>query len=284
MLSDTMIIYISTWVFMKKGFTLIELSIVLIIIGLLVAGISGGAALIKQAQSRRVISAIFDSNVAFNSFVGVYDATPGDMVSAADIWPSCGTTAEACNGNGNGNLDFTYTGGTDEALPIIKHLELAGLLNVGVPQLTETYSEPLQYLPRIGSELGFSYTPTTIPDPVGPTFHLFRTDNFYAIMAVIGKPRTGGSFGFNGLYGNAGFTPADAYAIDHKIDDGAYDGTHHIGNNTGKIWTIFGGESMDAGVFDDCIQLGGMSAEDPGSYYIMGTERKTCVLLSMIRR
>ena len=62
----------------RSAFTLIELSIVLIIIGLLVAGITGGASLIKSAQLRSVMSEARGYNVAVNSFVVQYDELPGD--------------------------------------------------------------------------------------------------------------------------------------------------------------------------------------------------------------
>ncbi|MDR0571490.1 MAG: prepilin-type N-terminal cleavage/methylation domain-containing protein, partial [Rickettsiales bacterium] len=48
-----------------KAFSLIELSIVLIIMGLLVAGITGGAALIKSAQLRVLITEFQNYRVAF---------------------------------------------------------------------------------------------------------------------------------------------------------------------------------------------------------------------------
>ena len=52
----------------KKGFSLIELSIVLIIIGLLVAGITGGASLIKSAELRAVMSDIRNYQTAINAY------------------------------------------------------------------------------------------------------------------------------------------------------------------------------------------------------------------------
>ncbi len=62
----------------RSAFTLIELSIVLIIIGLLVAGITGGASLIKAAELRAVMAEARDYKIAANAFFTKYDALPGD--------------------------------------------------------------------------------------------------------------------------------------------------------------------------------------------------------------
>ncbi len=43
---------------LKMGFTLIELSIVIVIIGLIVAGIIGGQSLVRQAKVRPIITNI----------------------------------------------------------------------------------------------------------------------------------------------------------------------------------------------------------------------------------
>ncbi len=62
----------------KSAFSLIELSIVLIIIGLLIAGITGGASLIKSSELRSVMSEAKSYQVAVNSFYTQYDSYPGD--------------------------------------------------------------------------------------------------------------------------------------------------------------------------------------------------------------
>jgi prepilin-type N-terminal cleavage/methylation domain-containing protein len=61
----------------NKGFSLIELSIVLIIMGFLVAGITGGASLIKSAQLRSVITEYQTYRVAYNTYYGQYSKVPG---------------------------------------------------------------------------------------------------------------------------------------------------------------------------------------------------------------
>ncbi|MDR1499211.1 MAG: type II secretion system GspH family protein [Rickettsiales bacterium] len=80
---------------MKKndlGFSLIELSIVLIIMGLLVAGITGGASLIKTAQLRSVITEASTYRTAFNTFYSQFGRVPGSTteepvkVVADDAW------------------------------------------------------------------------------------------------------------------------------------------------------------------------------------------------------
>ena len=65
----------------NKGFSLIELSIVLIIIGLLVAGITGGASLIKSAELRAVMSEIRNYQTAVNAYYTAAGKLPGGLDS-----------------------------------------------------------------------------------------------------------------------------------------------------------------------------------------------------------
>ncbi len=66
----------------KSAFSLIELSIVLIIIGLLIAGITGGASLIKNSELRSAISEARGYQVAVNGFYSLYSQLPGDYNKA----------------------------------------------------------------------------------------------------------------------------------------------------------------------------------------------------------
>jgi prepilin-type N-terminal cleavage/methylation domain-containing protein len=63
----------------RSGFTLIEMSIVLVVIGLLVGGVLVGQDLIRAAYVRAQISQIEKFNTAVNTFYGKYQALPGDM-------------------------------------------------------------------------------------------------------------------------------------------------------------------------------------------------------------
>ena len=63
----------------KSGFTLIELSIVLVIIGLIVGGVLVGQDLIRAATVRAQISQIEKFNTAANTFFGKYGYLPGDI-------------------------------------------------------------------------------------------------------------------------------------------------------------------------------------------------------------
>ena len=94
-----------------EGFTLIELSIVLVIIGLIVGGVLTGQSLISAAEVRAQISQIEKYNSAVNTFRSKFNALPGDMrpelVSQFGFMPGDVT----CNGlsagtrDGNGLID-----------------------------------------------------------------------------------------------------------------------------------------------------------------------------------
>jgi len=93
----------------RNGFTLIELSIVLVIIGLIVGGILVGQDLIKAAEVRAQISQIEKYNSAVNTFRAKFQAIPGDMaISTANQFGF--TIGGGCNGSlserdGNGLID-----------------------------------------------------------------------------------------------------------------------------------------------------------------------------------
>lgn len=110
----------------QSGFTLIEIAIVLVIIGLLLGGILKGQELITQGRIRNVSNDFQSVTAALNLYQDRYRALPGDDPGAEDRWGSNVTT----NGNGNGIIDGAYDSTDDghESRLFWQHLRLAGLV------------------------------------------------------------------------------------------------------------------------------------------------------------
>lgn len=85
----------------KSAFSLIELSIVLIIIGLLIAGVTGGASLIKSSELRAAISEARGYAVAVNGFFAQYNALPGDYTTAI-----AGSSFAGSTNGGNSKIQY----------------------------------------------------------------------------------------------------------------------------------------------------------------------------------
>src|SRR5713226_231870 len=83
----------------EAGFTLVEIAIVLVIIGLLLGGILKGQEMITQAKIKNVINDFNGITAAMNSYQDRYRALPGDDINAASRW------AGAIAGTGNGQFD-----------------------------------------------------------------------------------------------------------------------------------------------------------------------------------
>jgi prepilin-type N-terminal cleavage/methylation domain-containing protein len=92
----------------QRGFTLVEIAIVLVIIGLLLGGILKGQEMITQAKIKNVIADFSGISAAYYGYQDRYRAIPGDDLNAATRWS---TAPAATAGNGNGVVAGGYNNG-----------------------------------------------------------------------------------------------------------------------------------------------------------------------------
>ncbi len=111
----------------ERGFTLVEIAIVLVIIGLLLGGVMKGQAMIENARTRNLAGELEATAAAVYAYQQRYQRLPGDDERAAR-W----TDADA--GDGNGRLDSNDNAfelgnmGNHERRRFWQHLRHAGLL------------------------------------------------------------------------------------------------------------------------------------------------------------
>jgi prepilin-type N-terminal cleavage/methylation domain-containing protein len=116
----------------EQGFTLVELAIVMVIIGLLIGGILKGQELIANAKISATVSQLKGLDAALNTFQDKYNAIPGDMTTPNTRLQNCaGACAEA--GNGNSRIDEpTFPAiptATQEGAVAFAHLSAADLVS-----------------------------------------------------------------------------------------------------------------------------------------------------------
>ncbi|MEO5331908.1 MAG: type II secretion system GspH family protein [Magnetococcus sp. YQC-5] len=81
----------------QAGFSLIEIAIVLVIIGLLIGGVLKGQTLVKNSKIKRIATDTTSVQGAINAYMDSYWVLPGDDAGSATRW---GTAAPGGNGNG----------------------------------------------------------------------------------------------------------------------------------------------------------------------------------------
>ncbi len=215
----------------ERGFTLIELSIVLVIIGLIVGGILMSQSLIGAATVRAQITQIEKFNAATNTFYGKYGYLPGDIpATPATQFGFLARGANPGQGDGNGLIEsnhacFSYsTSGysTTESEEAVywRDLSQANLIDGGFA--TADFTTATTYGTGAANNLNLVYPQAKIGNGnyvyitsggTGVCYLARNGRNFFTISAVTVS-------GYNVMTSSAGTTVNQAFSIDTKVDDG----------------------------------------------------------------
>lgn len=109
----------------QKGFTLVEIAIVLVIIGLLLGGILKGQELINSARVRNLADSTSGIQAAYFGFIDRYRRVPGDW----DQTNAGNAIAGAITSGGNNNGRLDTTGDWTEANALWEHISKAGFIS-----------------------------------------------------------------------------------------------------------------------------------------------------------
>jgi len=215
----------------KAGFTLIELSIVLVVIGLIVGGVLVGRDLIRAAELRKIITNVNSYNSAVMTFKSKYNSLPGDIPNATAFWPAKTgcindyptpqdySTERVCNGDDNGiiGVDPHTSSQTQEIWAFWQHMALAGLI-------------PGDYTGQnAGGERRGAYSVNSPSGPFNGIYGFFNpggyidgdwTNNYYSGVYKNGYIFTQDGFHLQGDNITHILTPTEMYSVDSKVDDG----------------------------------------------------------------
>jgi len=198
----------------QNGFTLIEIAIVLVIIGLLLGGVLKGQELIQSARVRNLISQQDGIKAAYFGFLDRYRALPGDYGQAST---NIAGTPACTNGNNNGQVQSIAGGGAiDEHIAVWEHLTKSGFIH--------------------GSYTYSAGAPTTASAPTNP-YAQFLQLIYDAVYAGTATAR------HNLKTGNQ-ISSTILAEVDRKVDDG----NAITGSFRGSTYTT--GAATDAGCFD----------------------------------
>lgn len=206
---------------MKNGFTLIELSIVLVVIAMVIGGILVGQNLIESSRLSSFIKDIQKMDSAVKAFQAQYGQLPGDSDNAYTYFGAdCAASSVLCNGDGDSIMEEA------ETYRAWKHLDASKYTSYGTDAVTGTSVTCAigTNMPRMAidaASAAFTYDNNTAYDSREARTATQATPGQ---MLQFGKVLSSQAAVAN--CADAGFiTSIVAYQIDKKIDDGlAYDG------------------------------------------------------------
>ena len=248
----------------KSAFSLIELSIVLIIIGLLIAGVTGGASLIKSSQLRSVMGEARGYAVAVNAFNSQFNGLPGDFPTAI---------GNSLGGDNDSTIEYygaASAAGSESAnawvalrtIGAIDSISLATpLIATTAPVFGSTASAtaPASKIQSAGWVFDYrTYTEGAIATPANQNVVILTS-------TINGTPAAATTTTILGTNISTAAVPgSDALSIDSKIDDGIA--------NAGKVRGINPGVGVAA--TGTCYTY----SNSANSTYLTSSTSKTCAL------
>lgn len=206
----------------QSGFTLVELAIVLVIIGLIVGGVLVGQDLIKAAEIRASVTQIEKFNAAATTFRGKYDGYPGDLIrTRAQQFGLMATGSTGADGLGDGD-GLIENGGTaadkqgvgGESTLFWVHLTQAGLMEQGFATATGAVAA----VAANDAAVALLLPQSRIRDAADIHVTSIAGRNYFYSSAITAVTATTGAV----TEANPAFSPYEAENIDKKIDDGRY--------------------------------------------------------------
>ena len=225
----------------QKGFTLIELSIVIVIIGILVGGVVLGGKVIDRARLAKFATELSDIHRAVILFQDTYNAFPGDYAGTGSdngcaAYNSWTTWPNICSGNGDGKIE-DYTGATSpnsgtEYIYGRNHLIYEGFLNDSFSNRLSSSSQNMGTFPKSYNLSWQLYSSVN-----GADLTKSNVNNASDTSIHINKAGT-----FNGSF---------ARKVDCKIDD-CYPTTGVLGNDGNNAANCINGSEYKTDSTGDC--------------------------------
>jgi prepilin-type N-terminal cleavage/methylation domain-containing protein len=222
----------------RAGFTLIELSIVLIIIGLIIGGVLVGRDLIHAAEIRSAISEQENFRSAVGAFQSKYNCLPGDCPTALQFFGSaCGDSTTdpvtGCNGDGDG---LVVEVPNYENLKFWLHLSLAKMVKGSFTG--RAVNDPFMGdIPVIGVNIppstlnNMGWNAAACPNAM---MQSALTMNAFSLGEPPDPNNTSGTMACNVYL----MSRQEAFTIDVKIDDGLPDSGKVVGDGGQDCWGV----------------------------------------------
>jgi prepilin-type N-terminal cleavage/methylation domain-containing protein len=201
----------------NSGFTLVELAIALIVIGLLIGAVLKADEMIEQARSTQFVRQIQAYETANKAFIGLYNEMPGDIRDPDKRVPGC--TAAPCNVSGNGNWMLPTGAHGVPAIPSLTHS--GNRMMVGENRNYWVHLAKAQLISGVDPDYnGVFSAKAGVEAPSAPT----KQVGFGAVYHNVGSEGQAGNYYTIFHYGHGGQYMAmrgnRAFFIDQKIDDG----------------------------------------------------------------
>ncbi len=225
---------------MKRGFTLVELSIVLVIIGLLIGGILAARSMVNTVKIQGVVRQLQQYDIAVSNFRTKYNQLPGDFNNGSSNYPN------------NGQIDDfeeTQNFWVDLSAGVsLKNSKKTDYVAFDIYNIPNTEADCPRFKISRDSDNPCLYAVRTTPGFGSAGYAVSKNYYFYNGAMDDGTQAADGIYSHSIIWNV--IKSADALAIDKKIDDGIW--------NSGSVVTTSAYDLSNTGYSQNmAFEIGG---------------------------